>query len=898
MIRLLLVDDEPLLLDLTRAYLEQSGDIMADTAGSAKEALDALRTASYDAVVSDYQMPGTDGITLLKEVRKTSGDLPFIIFTGRSREDVVIEALNNGVDFYLQKGGDPKSQFAELVHKVRRAVDRRRTEKALAESEQKLQSIIKGSPLPTFIVDQEHRIIFWNQALERLTGIPAETVIGTNRHWQAFFKTERPCLADLLVDRAKEEISRWYGRGQKRSHLWSEESDDRECCLYQDRQGRWLSITSALIRDDAGRIIGAMESIEDITAVREAEEALRSSEERLKVIFEYAPDAYYLHDLKGTFIDGNRAAEDLIGYRREDLIGRNCLRVNLAPPRQLPRIAALLAKNARGQSCGPEELVLVRRDGSQITVEIRTYPVTIGGQQLVLGIARDITARTRTERALRESRRELSTLMSNLPGMAYRCKNDRDWTMEFVSEGARDLIGYAPSEVVNNRLVFFGDLIHPDDRDMVWNTVQRALQEREPFKLIFRLTTARGEERWIWQQGRGIFNPEGEAIALEGLMINTTERKGAEDALRDANRTLNVLIDAIPDAISFKGADNRYRLVNTAFARFVGHSREEILGRSPHDLLPPELADYCDRIDHDMIESSELVRLEEHRIEFHGETRIYATTRVVIIGDDGCVTGIVCISRDITEAGRAEEALKQVNRKLNLLNSVTRHDVLNQLTVVLGFLHLAEESTTDPLLLEFLSKMDQAADMVRRQIAFTKEYQEIGVHSPRWQCVKRAFESVCSVAKTSGVRVIVDVNPALEIYADPLLEKVFLNLLDNACRYGERLSEVRVFCETSPGGLTIVCEDDGIGISSPEKERIFSRGYGKNTGFGLFLAREILSITGLAIRETGVPGNGARFEISVPSGAYQIGQKDDAPHRTTGEAVSSKGFDRMASEKR
>ena len=126
MYSVLYVDDEDILLGLCRFYLERIGDFTLDTASSAPEALEKIKNTPYDAIVSDYQMPGMNGIMFLKEVRSQFADIPFILFTGKGREEIVIEAIDNGADFYIQKGGDPASQFAELAHKIRNAVERRK----------------------------------------------------------------------------------------------------------------------------------------------------------------------------------------------------------------------------------------------------------------------------------------------------------------------------------------------------------------------------------------------------------------------------------------------------------------------------------------------------------------------------------------------------------------------------------------------------------------------------------------------------------------------------------------------------------------------------------------------------------------------------------------------------
>lgn len=200
-VSVLYVDDEPGLLTLAKTYLERNGEFSVDTLTTAQSALKQLTTVSYDAIISDYQMPKIDGIKFLIEVRSTLGDIPFILFTGRGREDVVIEAINNGADFYLQKGGDPKSQFAELTHKIKKAVEQRQAEKALKGSEQRLSDIINFLPDATFAIDLSGTVIAWNQAMEEMTGVPQNTIIGTGDYSYAlpFYSERRPLLLDLVL---------------------------------------------------------------------------------------------------------------------------------------------------------------------------------------------------------------------------------------------------------------------------------------------------------------------------------------------------------------------------------------------------------------------------------------------------------------------------------------------------------------------------------------------------------------------------------------------------------------------------------------------------------------------------------------------------------------------------
>jgi signal transduction histidine kinase len=229
------------------------------------------------------------------------------------------------------------------------------------------------------------------------------------------------------------------------------------------------------------------------------------------------------------------------------------------------------------------------------------------------------------------------------------------------------------------------------------------------------------------------------------------------------------------------------------------------------------------------------------------------------------------------ERDRNDEALRQANRKLALLSGITRHDILNQLTVLKGYIGLSYDLLGDPeTLRDFLDKEKKAADTIEHQILFTKNYQDMGIGDPVWQSVRENVREATASLPVQEVRVESDC-PDIELYADPMFRQVFYNLIDNALRYGGgQLSVITVSCRRDNGNLIVSCENDGTGIPDAEKELIFRRGYGKNTGLGLFLVREILGITGMTIRETGDPGKGALFEITVPEGVYRTAGKPDS----------------------
>jgi signal transduction histidine kinase len=220
------------------------------------------------------------------------------------------------------------------------------------------------------------------------------------------------------------------------------------------------------------------------------------------------------------------------------------------------------------------------------------------------------------------------------------------------------------------------------------------------------------------------------------------------------------------------------------------------------------------------------------------------------------------------EERKREDALRLSNLKLNLLIGVTRHDILNTTSVLLAYNELLRTGISDPSVIAILDRQEKAVNTIRKQIEFTKEYDQLGQKAPQWHRVSelscRAFSQIL---RTIAFRCETE---SLEIYADSLLEKVLYNLFDNAFRYGGGISRITLSCSPVNQDLVLVFEDDGIGIADDEKERIFRQGYGKNTGLGLFLSREILSLTGMTISETGTYRKGARFEIRIPEGHYRF----------------------------
>ncbi len=278
MISVLYVDDEPDLLEIGKLFLEQSGQFNVDVISSAPAALELMNTKNYYAIISDYQMPGMDGIEFLKTVRTSGNTIPFILFTGRGREDIVIRALNEGADYYLQKGGEPVSQFAELAHKIRLAVQRRSSEASVRALERREADIINFLPDATLAIDMEGTVIAWNLAMEEMTGVKPSRILGKGNYEYAiaFYNERRPMLVDLIIAPDEQvEKGRYLYTNHDGNVLTAE-------TIIQKPDGTFVHLWGKASRlfDETGNFAGAIESIRDITGQKKVEGALRKSEQR------------------------------------------------------------------------------------------------------------------------------------------------------------------------------------------------------------------------------------------------------------------------------------------------------------------------------------------------------------------------------------------------------------------------------------------------------------------------------------------------------------------------------------------------------------------------------------------------------------------------------------------
>ena len=599
----------------------------------------------------------------------------------------------------------------------------------------------------------------------------------------------------------------------------------------------------------------------DVTERRQAEEALRESEEKYRVLFAAVSDGIVVVEREtGVIIDCNDAFPPMYGYRKDEVIG-------------LPNIALSAEPDVTRESTKSGGTVIPlryhrRKDGSTFPVQITTNVMSLNGRDVIIGAIRDITEQKRSEAMLAESEERFRGIFDMIndgiqinefePGKGPgKFLNLNDVACRMLQYTRKELLDHSPLDITpgyHNRPVdeILGEL----------STKGYSIFETEHRKKDGTLIPVEVHSHIVHLQGK---------MVAVSVIRDITERKRAEKVQQDSEIRFRKIMEMVPLPLCYVNADGVITFRNERFVQIFGYTADDV----------PTLTEWWQQAYPDAhyrqwvttTWDTALKRASEEGIDIKpveytvtcksGEKRIVEISGITL-GDNFVATLI-----DLTERKRDEHALQEANKKLNLLSNITRHDINNQLTVLVGFLSILKKKQPDPTLNEYFQKTSAAAERISAMIRFTGEYESIGVTAPSWQEVHKLVDTAAQQSPLGKVTLKNDLTAGLEIFADSLIVKVFYNLMDNAARYGGTITTIRFFDEESGDDHLIVCEDDGAGIPAEEKEEIFERGFGRNTGMGLFLAREILSITGITITETGIPGKGARFEIKVPNGMYR-----------------------------
>ena len=783
-ISVLYIDDDQVLLDIGKQVMERDTNIKVNTVLSAREALQLLETDVFDAIISEYEMPGIDGIQLLKSVREKFPKIPFIIFTGKNREEIFIESINNGADYYVNKGGDPKSQFAELSHNVRRAVELRESERKIARLN-RIDSVLRR--INEAVVHIHDRM----QLMQEVCKIMVKEG-GFMMAWVGFENPETHMVRNIVASGSVDDFfvrirlasdDSVHGQGPTvnairmgrhiicnditaypNMAMWEEyalrkgyrsaaafpiiigKTTRGAITLYSNVSNFFTDAEIRLLTGISEDISFVLTTLETEDTSRKDQEKLEYSEHRLSEIINFLPAAAFAIDTKGTVILWNKTMEKLTNVSAGQVLGRRNYEYSFhLSGERIPGLLDLVSAPDREL----EKYHYTEIERTDTTVRAKIHLSHIRGKPATLEIIAS---------PLYDQQGQLSGAIESIYDFTEINKKDEKFHRLFENSD-------------------YGILILKSDTNKISDV-----------------------------------NPY--AVTLTGFSLEYLIGKTIEETDFFKEKFL---------------AEQFYaELKKTGFISFKDIPLETKSGRI---------------IDVEFV--SKVITLNDHAV-------------------------IECSIHDISDRKRTESAQILARKNLNILSSMIRHDILNQLMVVSGSLELASYVLQEPDVLKHLNRAQTATKTIQRQIIFTREYENLGADAPNWQRISTVIHRAFLEVEADTVKLNIQ-EDNFDVFADPLFEKAFYLLFNFAHNYGEKVTRIDVYYLCTSTELIITIADNGTGISPENKPRLFEWRAGNEKTLGLFLAQKILSSTGITIRETGEFKKGTRFEIIVPKDIFRTG---------------------------
>lgn len=520
-----------------------------------------------------------------------------------------------------------------------------KTNDALIESESRLSSIYDTVADVIFYLEVKSKGVYQfnsvNKSFCKATGLSEDMIVGKLVNEVI----PEPTLT-MVLKKYKQAINK------KSIVSWEETSDYPVGRLTGD-------VSIAPIFDTNGRCTHLVGSVHDITIRKKADEELKSSEERLKILFEFAPDAYYLSDLSGIFIDGNKAAEKLMGFKKEEIIGKSFLKLKLLSVKELFKASKLLLKNVQGKGTGPDQFTLNCKNGSQIQVEISTYPVKIKGKTVVLGIARDITERKKAEQLLKDSEYLLrkSQKIAVLGSYILDITNGI-WNSSPVLD---DIFGINKKYIKN--IDTWVKFVHTDDRDMMRDYfATNVLTNHETFDKVYRIKRINDKQvRWVHGLGELEFDDDGNPIKMMGTIQDITKRKQLEEAQHQYEH----IVSSSTDMLAFMDNNYTYLTVNVAYLEAFGLTSEQLIGKTVTDVFGKEFFKTVIKPKADLCLSGKVVNYQDW-FDFSATGRCYMDINYYPYYSDGNkIMGFVVNGRNITGRKQLENEMLDQRNKLD-----------------------------------------------------------------------------------------------------------------------------------------------------------------------------------------------------------------------------------------
>ena len=666
--------------------------------------------------------------------------------------------------------------------------------------------------------------------------------------------------------------------------------------------GRLDTDYGAMLAGEAGsEEIDELNSALNWTSIRlfDQNAALRDSETRKGAIMEAALDCIITIDAEGIIREFNPAAEAAFGYGREEALGRRLSELVIPPHLREAHERGLrhYFETGDGPVLGKRiEVTAMRRGGEEFPVELAVVALGLGGQQMFTAYLRDISERRKAEQALADSEKRYRSVVENLSEIVFQTDAEARWT--YLNPAWQDVTLYGVEESLGKSVL---DFALPEDHPQIIAFYQPLFEGREESRRgEFRYRAKDGSQRWVEIFTRVLHDDQGGLAGFAGSAQDVTERRIAEERLRDQLRFVQELIEVIPNPIYFKDAAGHYLGFNKAWEQFFGHRREDWIGKTVFELFSAEQAALHHGRDRDLIERPGVQAFETQVTDGAGKSRDALYNKAVFTKADGSIAGIIGVLTDIgarkqaeEELRRAKEAAETANRTKSDFLANMSHEIRTPMNAVIGMTDLALDTDLDEEQREYLGLVKTSADALLGIINEILDFSKVEAGRMEFENIPFGLREVAELAmrtvaqraqeKGLGLSCTVGDDVPDGVAGDPgRLRQILLNLLGNAVKFTER-GEVALEVELAepPEGsalLHFAVRDTGIGIAPEQQAHVFesftqadtstTRKYG-GTGLGLAICWKIVRSLGGQMWVDSIPGEGSTFHFTLRLGLAQ-----------------------------
>ncbi len=611
-----------------------------------------------------------------------------------------------------------------------------------------------------------------------------------------------------------------------------------------------------------------LNSIKILSAKREAEESLFESNEKFRVLLENINDIIYSVDVNGIITYISPGIEKY-GMDHKKIIGTNILELIIPQDRE-----QIINDFQRSMSTGEEFITIIRgadSDGcihwfEELGKVTRDKNGNITG---IIGVMRDFTERKMAEEALKNSEQHYRTMINSIDDCIHII--DRDYKIVMYNKAFKKSLKAINLKLNNDKdlfevFSFLPDKVRQEYEDVFQKGIQIVTEEH---------TQIDGKDYWTETRKIPIFEDSGRVFRVITIISDHTEKMQYQENLKLMNKQMQALIQAIPDVVYFKDPDGKNLIINKAYEELTGLEGKDIIGKTDDQILPPELAKYCMESDERIKAAGKPVSIEEKTTDRLNQEIIFETTKVPITDENGSITGLVGISRDVTLQKKTEEILIQKNNELDDFAYRVSHDLKSPLTLIRGYLEAIKE---DPEILnKYLPVMARQTERLLYFIDNVLRLSRAGRIISRKQSlnpeemIRKAFEFQKETHKIPCELKISSPLPVITLDPDAM-KQVFSNLIENSFKYRDKAKiyvviEVKGFVEGKSGFLSI--RDNGMGIEGRNVENIFNPGVAlsrnKGTGFGLAIVKKIVEAHEGTIKAiSDGKNNGTEFILKLP----------------------------------